>query len=163
MTLTTDTPSAETAPAEVDPRAAFTRGLREIADFLDAHPDVPLPYLESSAHSGGELRPSLPIYLWGDDQREQLAAIAREMGRAEKSANDRTKQFYVYRTFGGIDLVAAADRDTVCERVVVATEQVTKEVPDPEALAAVPTVTVVETVETVEWRCGSLLGGSVSS
>jgi hypothetical protein len=40
---------------------------------------------------------------------------------------------------------------------VVGTREVTEEVPDPEALAAVPKVTVTRTVEDVRWECRPLL------
>jgi hypothetical protein len=55
------------------------------------------------------------------------------------------------------------DRNEVCEKVVTGTREVTKEVPDPEALAAVPKVTVTETVEDVEWRCHPILDAAVQS
>jgi hypothetical protein len=51
----------------------------------------------------------------------------------------------------------------VCERVVTGTRLETKEVPDPEALKAVPLVTVTETVEDVEWRCMPLLADLTSA
>jgi hypothetical protein len=48
-------------------------------------------------------------------------------------------------------------RDEVCERVVVSTQEIEEEVPDPElaeaALANVPTVKTKRTIEEVEWKC----------
>jgi hypothetical protein len=134
-------------------RAEFITGLRQIADWLEQHPEVETPYLASNAT--GTYMPTLPIYLIGDDQRAQLAAIARAMGSAEKTT--RHDQFVVHRTFAGIALAAYADQTQVCERVVTATREITEEVPDPEALAAVPTVTRTRIEEDVEWRCTSLL------
>lgn len=140
-----------------DKRQAYIDGLHQIADFLAEHPEVPLPYMNSLVN--GKFRSAvMRIYLAGDaDQRETLAAIARAMGNADKTVNEATANYEVYREFAGITLLAAANRAEVCDRVVTGTREVTKEVPDPEALAAVPKVTVTETVEDVEWVCQPLL------
>lgn len=141
-----------------DPRQAYIDGLHQIADFLAEHPEVPLPSLGS--YVSGDYLPTLGIlaqHPTADDRRDQrtiLADIARAMGNAQKST---FHQFAVWRRFGGIVLAAYADRAEVCDRVVTGTREVTTEVPDPEALAAVPKVTVTEVVEDVEWVCGSLL------
>lgn len=58
---------------------------------------------------------------------------------------------------GGLDLHVYAPREQVCVRRVVGTREVTEEVPDPDAVAALPTVTVTKTVEDVEWDCSPLL------
>src|SRR5690242_12905173 len=122
-----------------DTRQDFIDGLHQIADFLAEHPEVPLPHLES--YATGAFVPTMSIYLVGDkDQRGLLAGIARAMGGAEKRVNDATDRFMVYRRFAGIALAASAERNEVCERVVTGTREVTEEIPDPEALAAVPKV-----------------------
>lgn len=137
-------------------RQAYIDGLHQIADFLAEHPEVPLPHL--SSYVDGQYAPVLSIYLvTPGEQREPLAEIARAMGTANKTADDRTGRFVVWRQFAGIKLLASADRAEVCERVVTGTREVTKEVPDPEALAAVPKVTVTEVVEDVDWVCTPLL------
>lgn len=136
-----------------DTRQAFIDGLHQIADFLAEHPEVPLPHLGS--YIDNTYAPVLTIWLHGG--REDLSEVARAMGKAQKTVNNDTGEFKVYREFAGIKLVASADRDAVCERVVTGTREVTEEVPDPEALAAVPKVAVTKVVEDVEWRCGSLL------
>lgn len=142
-------------PTETDQeRAAYIEGLRQVADWLEAHPEVELPWLG--------FEPKLSIYLVGYAQREPLAAIARAMGSFEKIANG-DDYFQIVRRFAGIAVVAQASRDEVCEKVVVGTTEVTEEVPDPVALAAVPKVTVTKTVEQVEWRCGSLLAPAVAA
>lgn len=159
--------TVETADPEViavpDPdRVAYTQGLREIADWLDAHPEVRLPYIGRSI-PGCEL-PALPIYLrtpsaWEDvpSVRAQMATVARAMGSAAKSPGLVDGTFIVWRSFAGLAVFAQAERDEVCERIVVGTKEVTEEIPDPEVLKSVPKVTVTKTVEEVEWRCGSLL------
>lgn len=146
-------------------RAAFIAGLHEIADWLGAHPEVPLPYM-NPGHVNGHAGPSLPIYLhksWGGQPpvRERLAAVARAMGRATKQPDHVDgNRFEVWRTFGPIAVYATAPRAEVCERVVVGEREETVEVPDPDAVAALPKVTVTKLVEDVEWRCGPLLSDS---
>lgn len=150
-------------------RQAYIDGLHQIADFLTEHPEVPLPYLGGTpalAAAGADV-PTIPIYLIGQGgQRDSLAAVARAMGTAQKTTDPRDDQharFYVWRQFAGIALVASAERDEVCERVVTGTREVTTEMPDPEALAAVPKVTVTKIVEDVDWVCAPLLKTTGSS
>jgi hypothetical protein len=140
-----------------DTRQAYIDGLHQIAEFLTEHPEVPLPY--QSGLVAGQFRPAvMRIYLVGEaGPREKLAAITRAMGNVDKSVNEATANFEVHRQFAGITLLAAASRADVCERVVTGTREVTKEIPDPEALAAVPKVTVTEVVEDVDWVCQPLL------
>lgn len=147
----------EEAPEPETGRAAYTRGLREIADWLDAHPEVPLPY--QNYLMTGKTETTFPIFVssWDGDEREQLATIGRAMGRFDKFAKPDDDQFVIFRRFGGIAVAVQADREQVCTKVVTGTREVTEEVPDPEALAAVPKVTVTKTVEDVIWECRPLL------
>lgn len=134
-----------------DTRAAYTAGLRTLADLLDENPDVPLPY------SGSEHNGIMWILQTAEvDQRAVLQTFARLLpGPVEKGY--RATDFDLKGTLEGLHLHVIADRNTVCERVVTGTREVTREVPDPEALAAVPTTVVTETVEDVEWICAPLL------
>jgi hypothetical protein len=149
-------------------RAAFTAGLRELADWLDEHPEVQTPYL--GAYIPGCPLPTMSIYVsepyqWQPDKpsaREQLAQIGRAMGKFNKGPGQNADNFIVWRTFAGLAVFAQAARAEVCERVVTGTREVTVELPDPEAMAAVPKVTVTKTVEDVEWVCGPLLAGASS-
>lgn len=140
-----------------DKRAAYIEGLHQIADFLAEHPEVPLPNIGDFIN--GAYQPTLRIFtqVGRDDDRDQrtkLADIAKAMGRAEKATD---YEFAIWRKFSGIILAAYAERGEVCERVVTGTREVTEEVPDPEALAAVPKVTVTKVVEDVDWVCQPLL------
>jgi hypothetical protein len=135
-----------------DPRTAYTAGLRQLADILDAHPDVPLPYEGrvspiSFAFHGYEV----------EDHAGELASAARILipGIREKKADDA--YFRVAGSLHGLRIECWAMREQVCERIVTGTREVTREVPDPEALAAVPTKVVTETVEDVRWECRPLL------
>lgn len=120
--------------AEED-RAAWLTGLRQMADFLEAHPAVPLP----SVHQ--------PVYIWGADAQRQLAAAALALGDAEKEAD--ASFFSLVRRFGPIVYTVKAYRENVCERVVVGTKTITTQVP-PEG---VEMLTVTREEDVVEWRC----------
>jgi hypothetical protein len=143
-------------------RAAYIDGLRQIADWLEQHPEVPTPHLghAGSAKLIATNTPTLSIYVW-NDPKKQMAAIARAMGTAEKEHDG--DRFRLIRHFAGIALAVSATRDEVCERVVTGTREVTEKVRDPEALAAVPLVEVTRTMEDVEWICPPLLADAVSS
>jgi hypothetical protein len=128
-------------------------GLRRLADMIEANPEI-----------AADLRYALygmVAPLVGAEQRERTAAIARAATRAgakvDKEVKNDYDQFTLAVTFGPVRIRFLADRDEVCRRIVTGIREVTKEVPDPEALAAVPTVTVTETVEDVEWKCTPLL------
>lgn len=131
-------------------RAEYIKGLRALADALEQHPELILPYT-GSGRAGLNVIP-----LGADEQREQLAAWAKVLpGQKEKSPRD--EYFDLIGAFHGVHIKVICDRAEVCERVVTGTREITKEVPDPEALAAVPTMTVTETVEDVEWVCHPIL------
>ncbi len=132
-----------------DDRAAYSAGLRQLADLLDAHPEIPLPY--DGRPNGGT-----PITIHHlDGNRGAFAATVRALpGRKEKAVHG--DYYDVNVSLHGLRLTVAAFRDTVCERIVTGTREVTREVRDPDALAAVPTTTVTETVEDVEWVCSPL-------
>lgn len=129
--------------AAVDPRVEWLDSLRQIADWLAEHPEVPQPY-----HLIGS---ELYIYLHGGDSRTKLAAIARAFGNADKRVDG--SRFGVARRFGAITLIASAAREEVCERVVIGTREVTEDKPDPAAVAALPKVPVTTVVEDVRWVC----------
>lgn len=149
-----DNGSAGVEPDATDPktveRAEFVRGLRELADFLAAHPEI-----DFSPDYG-----TATVQWWCGGPND-LAAAARTLGRVEKKSDDSFLS--LVRHFGPHKIDAYALHSRVCERVVVRTETVATEVPDPEALKQVPTVTVTEEREIVEWRCPeSILAGGRS-
>lgn len=135
--------------SDLDARAAYTAGLRALADALDANTELPLPYHGSSVGL-------LVILNTEQDQRAALRHYAHAFDGAVRKGY-RDFDFDLHGTFRGLKVQVIADRDQVCERVVTGTREVTREIPDPEALAAVPTVTVTETIEDVTWECRPLL------
>ena len=140
-------------------RADYIAGLRQLADVLEQHPDLPLPLRGSKS--------VVPVdwLLFGGDTRDNLAAqkrVAAQIVRALPCKFDKHVTANLFRysgELGGLHVQVVVDQAAVCERVVVGTETVTREVPDPDA-APVPTVTVTETVEKVEWQCRPLLAST---
>ena len=115
----------------------FTQALRQIADFYDKHPEVPLPDLVS-----------MPIYTVNTP--EEIAPIARAFGTSFKEYNSTF--FKLTKQFGVIKLEVVAYRDQVCVKRVVGTKKVKKQV-----LAEYqPPANYVEKEveeEIVEWDC----------
>ena len=141
-------------------RDTYTAGLRALADLLDNNPDVRLPDRMSRDFSWGVHGTHVPE---GKAVPAALAALARTIipGVRTKRADDA-----YYRVTGkllGLNLEVWGIRDQVCNKVVTGTETVTREIPDPDALAAVPTTTVTETIDTVEWICAPLLADEVTA
>ena len=137
-----------TTEAEQEVRAGYIAGLRRIADALEADPSLPLPY----DGTGSEFS----VFT---DSRDELVRWARVLdGKRDKEVtSDSNYGFKLHGVAGSLRVLVYAPREQVCTRRVIGTREVTREVPDPAALAAVPTVTVTETVEEVEWDCGPIL------
>jgi hypothetical protein len=136
-------------------RAKQIAGIRELADWLESHPEIPIPYALSGE---SEFAYELIHAAHGSDQQAVLAAVARALpGTVGKRVLDTNDRLFSIdgRLPGGINIKVIADRGEVCERVVTGTREVTEEVPDPTA----PKLTVTRTVEDVEWVCGSILAG----
>lgn len=76
-------------------------GLRELADFLDAHPEVAAPLYSS--------------LLSRVNTREDLMAVAQIGGWKKVYEGE---YFTLRRTFAGVTLDVYTDRTTVCRKVV---------------------------------------------
>lgn len=143
-------PSGQTAEldgTEQDPeRAAYTAGLRQLADALDAHPEIPLPY---DGHDG----PITIQFLFGADPRAEMAAAVRALPCAwRKDARD-DQYFDLNGNLAGLKLHLVAFRDEVCTRRVTGTEE--REVEEIVTPAVIRKVT--KPVEVVEWTCEPIL------
>lgn len=143
---TTETDSA-THPLLNPPRsAAVAAGLRQLADMIECHPDLPIDYPRMT--------------LWSLETAEQ----ARSLGFAALRAGAAVSKDYtdnlmrLEMKFGPLVVAGIAWRHEVCERVVVGQQVVTEKVPDPQLLAQVPTVEVSRTEDVVEWRCAPGIG-----
>lgn len=124
-------------------RIELARGLRELADAIDA------------AESGSRIYAAPTVQLFTTNA-EDMAAVRRDFGggRWEKDALPTGSMFYLRREFaGGVRLELLASRENVCEAVQVGTRVV--RVPDPEKAALVPTIPKEEAI--IEWRCHPIL------
>lgn len=144
-----DEPAPVVEPSQAEQLAA---ALRDMANMVAAHPELVTEY--RFAHR-------FDRFLVPVTSRAAVAAWAR----AGLAANAKITK-YQDEIYAGIDvqlgrasLHVYVEREELCERVVTGVREVTEEVPDPEALAAVPKVAVTKTVEDVEWVCRPILAG----
>lgn len=148
--MTTD--SIEAAKAER--RAGYVKGLRALADALEAHPDdVPLPY-------EGDGTVIHFMFLSGSDDRAAMAAAARALPvtwrkEASDPVNGGAAYFDLTGELHGLHLKLTAFREAVCERVVTGTTEVEVE----EVVKPAETRKIKKSVETVEWRCHPVMAG----
>jgi len=134
-------------------RDEYIKGLRGLADLLEANPELPLPY---DGH-GAELN-----FIEGNDEEDRrgAAVFARVMpGTVRKTPRDDYFDFNA--EIHGLRVQWISRRVNVCERVVTGIREVVIEEPDPAALAALPRVKRVEVVEDVEWQCHPILAEPV--
>ncbi len=134
-------------------RAEYIKGLRALADILEAHPEVPLPYQGSCP----DYARMTFHFLSADDPRAEMAAARRAL-RVTLGKDARDDGYFDLKgSLYGLHFALTAFRKDVCTRVVTGTREVVIEEPDPQALAVLPKVTRVEIVEDVEWQCSPIL------
>lgn len=109
--------------------AEYAKGLRAIADWFEAHPDVPQPHT--------------PLQVFSAQGKEDAIRIARYLGHADKKYSDGL--FWLGRDFGGERLEFIFNQSDVCQRRVIGVEEVPERV--------IP----AHTQEKVEWDCHPLL------
>lgn len=134
-------------------------GLRNLAQFIETNPELAYGFEPTLAQSGINVH----LHYQGDavaDLAEYAQAAARYGAKVTKDISDRMHNLYL--DFAGVKAHVLADREEVCERIVTGVETVTKTVPDPEKLAAVPLVEVTEEIEQINWVCRPLLASEVS-
>ncbi len=120
---------------------ATVRALREVADWLEAHPEL-------EDHVPSEQPVSTYLHAHGD--AGQLAKIVRAMGTCRKDIS-AAGNIAVRKSFGPLTVTVAIERDAVCAKRLVGTRTVTKEVP-------VGTTTVEVDEPVWEWDCEPILG-----
>lgn len=135
---------------------ALAAGLRGLAAMVEQQPHV----ADEHNLQWQFEKINVPVFT-----KNEVVAFARagKASGAKVTKHQGDKYAGVDVTFGAVSLHVYVDRAVICERIVTGTTEVTKEVPDPAALAAVPKVTVTNTVETVEWRCVPLLADEVAA
>lgn len=118
-------------------------GLRELADWIEAHPDI-------------AERMAPPYLVIIADDADDMAHKARALG-GKRSKHVGDEWVDVERKFGPVRVTVTARRENVCERVVVGTTTV--EIPAEPARPATPART--ETIERTKWVCpDSIMGGA---
>lgn len=137
---------AEQSPADPH-RAAYIAGLRQLADALEKHPELQLPY-EGNSDNGLTFH-----FLGGDDPRTAMSAAARLLPCSwRKDARDEN-YFDMFGQLAGLKVRMVAFRDQVCTRHVVGVEEQEVE----ETVTPAVTRTVRKPVEVVEWECHPVL------
>ncbi|MBP2704474.1 hypothetical protein JOL79_11675 [Microbispora sp. RL4-1S] len=157
--MTTTVPEQDAAAQAADPRHEYIRGLRALADALENHPELPLPYQGSHPNYG---RLSFH-FLSSENPRAEMAAARRALGvPLEKDARDGDTYLDLKGNLHGLYFLLTAFRKDVCERVVTGTREVEIEEPDPAAVASLPKVKTTVTIEDVEWVCHPILAGAAA-
>ncbi len=112
-------------------RAEKIESMRKVLEFLEENPIIPLPWFGT--------------FYSHPESDENLKDITRTMSPCDKEVSN---SFYkLTREFGSVSLIAAFNREDVCEKKVVRTETVPAQL-----------VPAFER-EIVEWECPpSLLG-----
>jgi hypothetical protein len=122
----------------------FAQGLREVASFLESHPEVELP--ESTLHC---------YRLYNKEVAATTARALSQGGRCDKVYEDTLVR--LKRSFGPITLEYLGTRSNVCEQIRVGTKIVPEQYIAPRP--AVEAQVIPEHEEAVyEWRCSPLLG-----
>lgn len=108
----------------------FAAALRQIADWYEAHPDVPTA--------------SYVDVVSVKDSREEADRLARALGSAKKDFSGNV--FILARDFGGVSLRFLFWRAAVCTRRVIGSRSIPAQPATPE-----------REEEIVVWDCGPIL------
>ena len=132
---------APSTPIVEDKHKEYATGLRLVADFIEQHPELPLPPTEFSNYSL--------------NTKEEAEKLMRALGTCEKVYTDQ--MFYLVKKFGALTYRGVFFRDEVCTRIQVGEKLVPEH-----HLPARDAETIAEHMEPVyEWRCpGSVLNES---
>ena len=117
--------------------------LRLMADWYEAHPDMPAPYNPSVLH-------------FATENSDEVGKVARALGTFKKSGEDTFLR--LTKQFGSLPLEFIFYRNRVCTPRVVGTKTVKVQKPAPGTVMP-PMVEVEETHEVIEWDCPALLAG----
>lgn len=136
----------------------YTEALHKLAEFIDEHSDLFGTHYginHIAINGAGDLGIHSPTF-WGDvdgaEEKANMRAIIRALGGTFDKEFSGSNLYLRRKGFlGFFNVVIYANREGVCERKVVGTKTV-----EHARVAAVPAFT--ETVEEVEWECGTLLG-----
>jgi len=119
-------------------RREYTTALRNLADWYDAHPEIPFS------------TDSMQNYALNTD--EEARALAKALGTFQKHYSE--DMFTMSKKFGPIDCRFVFYRKAICKAKVVGVKTVEAVVVPAQAAYVIP----AKTVEIIEWDCGALLG-----
>ena len=125
----------------------YANALRQIADFVEAHTDIPAPSTSR-----------IDIWTFGHEGREKqiAASFARSIGKIEKDTYGPGNVLVLRKQFGPVSLECNVPREQVCERVVVGRRVIPAQ--PQQIVPAKPE----EVVDEVEWRCQPILGAGTT-
>lgn len=141
--------------------------LRELSTVIERNPWMPRPSFSIGLSAGR--RTMINVNVWspvpgaeGDTDlarmKDTLRALRRAFGggvwkKNDPSSNSFAETYYeLTREWNGATVVLSAYRSKVCQ-MTVREEEYTEEVPDPNYVADVPTITVTRTRKVTEWHC----------
>ena len=122
--------------------AELANGFRQLADFIEAHPEFSHDYSGYVISNCGV-----------GDTKENVRNCALAMGYADKEFTENGLLRLVKKFGPGLTHHVAFDRSAVSERVVVGT----KEIPEHVITASAEMVIPSRTEEIVEWKCEPIL------
>lgn len=140
--------------------ADIAADLRDIADVIEDDPhlaDTVAQLFRDAMWPRHALAPADPM------RKDPRAVIAEAIRQFKPLASGPVEKDYSGDYFNAVIPLRALRlrlidmRDAVCTRVVTGTETVTEEIPDPDYIAAAPTITQTREVETVEWQCSPIM------
>ena len=111
----------------------FALGLRQLANFYEAHPEIPLPYQD--------------LHSYSLDTKDDAAMLAKALGTFEKKYSDDL--LIVSKKFQSVNLKFYLTRDSVCTARVVG-----KKI-EPEVYIPSQHIPARE-VDVIEWDCHAL-------
>lgn len=118
----------------------YANGLRQVADFLEFHPEIKLPQAQLNCYA---------IF-----NKDEAAAVLHAFGNAKKEYDDSI--FLLSKDFGAVNLRYVGQRKAVCEKVVVGIKFVPERT-EPAIEAQPERVVPAHEEPVMEWRCGSIL------
>lgn len=125
--------------------ADYASSLRLIADFFESHPEIPIPH------------DATPFNYFAAHTKQDIARLIRALGTVEKKYDAAyTGSFEIHKTFGTITFRVIADRDRVCERVVVGS-QLVPEMVIPAKPAEPERVVPAHEEDVIIWECNESL------
>ena len=119
-------------------RKEYVKGLRDLADWYEAHPEIELPY--EPVHDN-----------YAVNSKEDAASVIRALGRCDKEYSGNL--LTISRQFGPIKAKFVFYREAVCRKVVVGTREVPEQV-----IPAQPEEVIPAHVEEItKWECEPIL------